>query len=67
MTPNGELMRLVPTVNQRMPCKTQWWPEKSNRFYLEGESEVTDLSYPVGFIKGREFVDYEFEFITNLQ
>ena len=60
-------MRLIPTVNKRMPCKTQWWGEKSNRCYLEGESEPTDLSYPVGFVKGREYENYDLNHFINLQ
>ena len=52
-------MRITPQMNQRSPCKTNWWTSKSQRFYLPGAEQLTDLTYPKGYDKENTHWDEE--------
>lgn len=57
---DGRMMEIQPDAVRRIPCKTNWWEEKALRRFEE-DATVFDLSYPIGYQRGRESIDYEWE------
>lgn len=63
----GELLQVCPTVNSRVPCKLDWWSERSGRLpfpsgveNVEPPNERYDLTVPAGYNPERRRVDIDY-------